>query len=70
MRIRRRRNVAGQLADANKSLATATEARKEQAARREAEKKTIAATMDRLAEANHLGALVWNVITGRDGSES
>lgn len=62
---KRRRRVDRALKQASESLAAATEARQEQDTKREREKQTVIAKMDELAKENHLGQLVWNVVTDR-----
>lgn len=65
-----RRRLDSELKQADESLAAARRARTEQETKRDTEKRTVIADMDRLAEQNHLGALVWNVITDQNGNGS
>lgn len=52
------------LEQAQAALERARAQRAEQARKRQAEHERVIATMDRLAQANHLAALVWDVVTG------
>ena len=67
---RRWRRVDRKVDEAGKSLAAARQARDEQEAKHAAEQRGVIAAMDELAAENHLGALVWHVLTDRDGTEN
>jgi len=55
------------LTQAEHALRTAQEQHTEQARKREQEQEGVIARMERLAEGNHLAALVWDVMTGNGG---
>lgn len=55
------------LARAQRSLEEARALRREQARKREQEQEGVIAQMERLAEGNHLAALVWDVVIGNGG---
>lgn len=63
----RRRAVPSTTADLARAQDTLQEARAqytEQARKREQEAEGVIARMERLAEGNHLAALMWDVVTG------
>lgn len=53
---------------AQRSLDTARAQHAEQARKREQEQEGVIAVMERLADGNHLAALVWDVMTGNEGN--
>lgn len=67
MALRKRKRKAGDLESAQRSLEHARRQHGEQASKRQQEQVTLIARMERLADENHLAALVWDVVTGSGG---
>lgn len=69
MALRKRKRKAGDLENAQRSLEHARKQRAEQETKRQQEQERLIKRMERLAEENHLAALVWDVVTGNGGHE-